>query len=51
LGINYAEVILKPELDEHEGVKEAVNTLYQEVAERMNAERRCKSRARRLSNN
>lgn len=31
-------MILKHVLDEHEGVKEAVNTLYEEVAERVNVE-------------
>jgi len=36
--INYAEMILKHVLDEHEGATEAVNTLYEEIAERINAE-------------
>jgi len=36
--INYAEMILKHVLDKHEGAAEAVNTLYEEIAERINAE-------------
>ena len=38
MDINCVEMILKHELDEHEGVKEAVKTLYEQVAERANAE-------------
>ena len=38
MDINYAEMILKHVLDEHEGATEAVNTLYEEIAERINAE-------------
>jgi len=37
MDINYA-MILKHVLDEHEGATEAVNTLYEEIAERINAE-------------
>ena len=37
MDINYAEMILKHVLDKHEG-GEAVNTLYEEIAERINAE-------------
>jgi len=37
MGINYAEMILKHVLDKHEGAAEA-NTLYEEIAERINAE-------------
>jgi len=36
--INYAETVLKHVLDKHEGVTEAVNTLYGEIAERIIAE-------------
>ena len=35
--INYAEMILKHVLDKHEGAAE-VSTLYEEIAERINAE-------------
>jgi len=38
MNINYAEMILKHVLDEHEGAAEAVNTLYEEIADRINAE-------------
>jgi hypothetical protein len=38
MDINCVEMILKPELDEHEGVKEAVNALHEEAAERVNVE-------------
>ena len=38
MDINYAEMILKHVLDKHEGVAEAVNALYEEIAERINAE-------------
>jgi hypothetical protein len=38
MDINYAEMILKHVLDRHEGASEAVNTLYEEIAERINAE-------------
>jgi len=38
MDINYAEMILKHVLDRHEGAAEAVNTLYEEIAERINAE-------------
>jgi 16S rRNA A1518/A1519 N6-dimethyltransferase RsmA/KsgA/DIM1 with predicted DNA glycosylase/AP lyase activity len=38
MDINYAEMILKHLLDKHEGATEAVNTLYEEIAERINAE-------------
>jgi len=38
MDINYAEMILKHVLDKHEGASEAINTLYEEIAERINAE-------------
>jgi hypothetical protein len=38
MDINYAEMILKHVLDKHEGASEAVNTLYEEIAEKTNAE-------------
>jgi hypothetical protein len=38
MDINYAEMILKHVLDRHEGAAEAVNALYEEIAERINAE-------------
>jgi hypothetical protein len=34
----HAELILKHILDKHQGAAEAVNTLYEETAERINAE-------------
>jgi hypothetical protein len=37
MDINYADMILKHVLDKHEGVAEA-NALYEEIAERINAE-------------
>ena len=33
----YAELVLKHVLDKHEGASEAVNTLYEEIAERIGA--------------
>jgi len=38
MDINYAEMILKHVLDRHEGAAEAVNTLYEEIAEKIGAE-------------
>ena len=38
MDINYAEMILKHVLDRHEDAAEAVNTLYEEIAERIGAE-------------
>jgi hypothetical protein len=38
MDINYAEMILKHVLDRHEGASEAVNTIYEEIAERIGAE-------------
>jgi len=38
MDINYAEMILKHVLDRHEGAAEAVNTVYEEIAERIGAE-------------
>jgi len=38
MDINYAEIILKHVLDRHEGASEAVNAIYEETAERINAE-------------
>ena len=44
MDINCVEMILKHVLDEHEGVKEAVNALYEELTERANAEGQKKAR-------
>ena len=38
MDINYAEMILKHVLDKHEGAAEAVNAIYEEIAEKINAE-------------
>jgi len=38
MDINYAEIILKHVLNRHEGAAEAVNAIYEETAERINAE-------------
>jgi len=38
MDINYAEMILKHVLDKHEGASEAVNAIYEEIAEEINAE-------------
>ena len=38
MDINYAEMILKHVLDKHEGAAEAVNALYEEITEGINAE-------------
>jgi hypothetical protein len=38
MDINYAEIILKHVLNSHEGAAEAVNTIYEEIAEKINAE-------------
>jgi len=35
MDINYAEMILKHVLDKHQGAAEAVNALYEEIAERI----------------
>jgi hypothetical protein len=40
------EMILKHVLDKHEGATEAVNTLHEEIAERINAEGPKRARAR-----
>jgi len=37
MDINYAEMILKHVLNRPEGASEAVNTIYEEIAERINA--------------
>jgi len=37
MDINYAEMTLKHVLDKHEGAAEAVNTIYEEIADRINA--------------
>jgi len=37
MDINYAEMILKHVLDRHEGASEAINTLYEEIAKKINA--------------
>jgi len=42
----HAELILKHILDKHQGAAEAVNTLYEEIAERIGAEG--PSRARKV---
>jgi hypothetical protein len=46
MDINYAEMILKHVLDKHEGAAEAVNAIYEEIAEKINAER--PNRARKV---
>ena len=38
MDLTHAELILKHILDKHQGAAEAVNTLYEETAERINAE-------------
>jgi len=38
MDINYAEMTLKHVLDKHQGAAEAINTLYEEIANRINAE-------------
>jgi len=38
MDINYAEMTLKHVLDRHEGASEAVNTVYEEIAEKIGAE-------------
>jgi len=37
MDLTHAELILKHVLDKHEDVAEAVNTLYEEIADRINA--------------
>ena len=46
MDINYAEIILKHVLDRHEGAAEAVNAIYEEIAEKIGAEG--PSRARKV---
>jgi len=38
MDLTHAELILKHVLDKHQGAAEAVNTLYEEIAEKINAE-------------
>jgi len=38
MDLTHAELILKHVLDKHQGAAEAINTLYEEIAERINAE-------------
>jgi len=38
MDVTHAELILKHVLDKHEGAAEAVNALYEEIAEKINAE-------------
>jgi hypothetical protein len=38
MDLTHAELILKHILDKHEGASEAVNTVYEEIAEEINAE-------------
>jgi hypothetical protein len=38
MDLTHAELILKHILDKHEGAAEAVNTLYEEIANRINVE-------------
>jgi len=38
MDLTHAELILKHVLDKHQGAAEAVNTLYEEIAERIGAE-------------
>jgi hypothetical protein len=37
MDLTHAELILKHVLDKHEGAAEAINTLYEEIAEKTNA--------------
>jgi hypothetical protein len=46
MDLTHAELILKHILDKHQGAAEAVNTLYEEIAEEINAEG--PSRARKV---
>jgi len=38
MDLTHAELILKHVLDKHQGAAEAINTLYEEIAEKINAE-------------
>jgi hypothetical protein len=38
MDLTHAELILKHVLDKHQGAAEAINTLYEEIAEEINAE-------------
>jgi hypothetical protein len=38
MDLTHAELILKHVLDKHQGAAEAINTLYEEIAERIGAE-------------
>jgi hypothetical protein len=38
MDLTHAELILKHILDKHQGAAEAINTLYEEIAEKTNAE-------------
>jgi len=38
MDVTHAELILKHILDKHQGAAEAINTLYEEIAEEINAE-------------
>jgi len=44
----HAELILKHILDKHQGAAEAINTLYEEIAERINAEGQNRARTSRI---
>jgi hypothetical protein len=46
MDLTHAELILKHVLDKHEGASEAVNTLYEEIANRINAKQ--PNRARKV---
>jgi len=46
MDLTHAELILKHVLDKHQGAAEAVNALYEEIAERIGAER--PNRARKV---
>jgi hypothetical protein len=46
MDLTHAELILKHVLDKHEGAAEAVNTLYEEIANRINAKQ--PNRARKV---
>jgi len=37
MDLTHAELILKHVLDKHQGAAEAINTLYEEIAEKTNA--------------
>jgi len=44
MDLTHAELILKHVLNKHEGATEAVNTLYEEIAKKMNAKEQNKAK-------